>query len=186
MQKYNWIDLFKKNINGFDANDIKDLNIFVNTREDEKITKIQLRHPAGNEPKNYNEIREIMLKKIEEMKEIYLDNDSFISEATILAERHLNLLDRKNYDKFFSIMAKEVVESISEESKKKIIEYREKYNIDSSKRKYLFRNFGIIDIADPDKINLIEIHYTINGGNESEFIAYLLRDGKPVLCGYNL
>ena len=186
MQKYNWAELFKKNISGFEVSDIKDLKIFINTREDEKITKIQLRFPAGNEPKNYSEIREIMLKQIEEMKKIYLENDTFISEATKLAEKHISLLDRKNYDKFFDIMAKEVVESIPDESKKKLVETREGYNIDSSQRKYLFRNIGIIDIADPDKINLVEVHYSINGGSKTEFIVYLLKNGEPVLYGYNL
>ena len=120
------------------------------------------------------------------MKKIHISNDEFISKATNLANKHIKLLDTKQYDIFFNLMPSEISNKITSEAKAQLAEYREGLNINSSKREFWYRFIGTIDTADSGKINLIEVHYLINDNGQREYLVYQLLKGKTTLVGYNM
>lgn len=180
----NWNQLFTEKIKDFNPNNSKEISLFINTREDEKMTKLQLRYKNGQKPDQYDEMRKVMAAKIEDIKKLYIENDSFISEATELAKSHVKLLDNGKHDEVFNSMPKEILATFPEEAQNEIINIRKR--IDFSNRKYRYRLISTKENSESDKISVVGVYYLLDGKGQHEYVTYHLIDGKATLVGYTI
>ncbi len=180
----NWNQLFTEKIKDFNPDNSKKISLFINTREDEKMTKLQLRYENGQKPDQYDEMRKVMAVKIEEIKKLYIDNDSFISEATALAKKHVKLMDNGKYEEVFNLMPKEILATFPKDAQNEIISIRER--IDFSNRDFRYRHISTNGNPESDKISEVVVYYLLDGKGQHEYIAYHLLDGKTTLVGYTI
>ena len=183
----NWNEFLKAKINGFTSKDTDSLRFFANTKPGENKVVIQFRYPKFDKPKKINDMREVIVNQIEEVKRFQGNNRILILKSTKKVEKLITILNNENYSEFYKTLHYKITEQFTFEQFLSFIEQVKKRGFKKEKREYLNKTLIKFNGQPGELADIIEYHYSQGSGHlKYESFNFQYIDGEMELVGYKI
>lgn len=181
-----WGTYLTNEIEGFETK--TKMTFFLNTRPQEGVCAIQLRYPKDSKPDNYEQVRNKVIGKIEEAKNIHRENEKFLVEARQLTEKVYELIDGKKYSEFYDLFHEKAKKTFTKTEFEGYMTKRESMEYSDQKREYYTKSVFFFDENKPSKqCNIIEMHFVQSDNYQKyESINFEVIGDKLELIGYHI